>query len=196
MKRLLASLFIAVSASLCNAQGWLDYTLDIGDGYAIWRNNATDINIANSKNIILIGPSENDAVGPVVAYSTTERFIFTRNFGKKPRNLFEGDTFTNIDPDREFYFVLTKGTDEVAGPLTKQEFESRPETKAVSQIKWLAPKNPNFWLPVLGTLMFFSMAIPILAIKFFWITIPAIVAIVLLIRHILKKRKQKAQQPA
>ena len=193
MKRLLVSLFLAGYASLCHAQGWLDYTLDIGDGYAIWRNNSMDINVANSNNTILIGPGASDAVGPIVAYSTTEKFIFTRNAGKKPRNLFKGDTFQNIDPDREFFFVLTKGTDEVAGPFTKQEFENRPETKAGTQIQWLKPKNPNFWLPLLGSLMFLAIAIPLLAIKYFWITIPVILAIALLIKRILNKRKQKAQ---
>jgi hypothetical protein len=180
MKKLLVSLFIAASASLCHAQGWLDFKLDIGDGYAIWRNNSRDVNVANSNDTVLMW---SDRTGPVVAYATTERFIFTRNRGNDPES----------DPDQEFFFVLTKGTDEFAGPLTKREFENRPETKTVSQIKWLKPTNPNFWRPVLGTLMFFLFAIPILAIKFFWVTIPVIIVLVLLIRDIRKQRKQNAR---
>ena len=110
IRRIVAIFVLLLSASVCFATGWHDYTLDIGDGYAIWRNNVMDINVANADRQILIGPGENDPIGPVVAYATTRKFIFTRNLGKKTRNLFEGDRFQDVDPEKEFFFVEVKSS--------------------------------------------------------------------------------------
>ncbi len=191
MKRFIASLIFFAFVPVIHAQGWLDYKLEIGDGYAIWRNNSMDISVANSTDTLLIGPGENDAIGPVVEYSTTERFIFTKNLGKKPRNLFTADTLQEVDIAQEFYFILIKGPDTVIGPLTQQEFESRPEVQSISPIKWKSPENPNFWLPVLGTLYFLLLVIPFLVIKYFWITIPTVAVICFMIRRQRKKRLSK-----
>ena len=186
-------LIILLTATNAHATGWLDYKLDIGDGYTIWRNNSIDINVANSEDRILIGFNDNNnPVGPVVAYAATDQFIFTRNLGKKQRNLFEGDTFQNVDPEQEYFFILTKKTDSVVGPLTNEKFNSRAEIKASSPIIWEIPQNPNFWLPLFGTLMFLLVSLPILAMKFSWITIPVSISIVFLVWHFRRKRRLNA----
>jgi hypothetical protein len=195
-KRVAAILLFAAISSVCLASGWHDYSLDIGDGYSIVRCNSLQIIVANAHGQILIGPDcdhYDDPVGPVVEYATTERFVFTRNLGKRARNLFVGDTFQDVDPTQEFFFILAKGTDAVTGSLTRQEFSSRPEVTAASPIGWCTPRNPNFWLPLGGDLLFLAYSIPILSVMYFWVTVPLVAAVILLIAHIRRRRKQRAQ---
>ena len=196
MKRITIMLAVLLTTLVCHAVGWNDFTLDIGDGYNVFRANSMDVCIGKADRSLILYPRDHDKVGPVVRYITTPDYILTKNFGRIPRNLFEGDTFQNVDPSQEYFFVIAKANDEVLGPFLEDEFMKRPEVTSLGDLDWLIPKNPNFWLPLFGSLMFLVIAIPILAIKFFWITVLMIVAVLLLIRHIRKKRKEKAQQAA
>jgi hypothetical protein len=153
-----------------------------------------DVCIGKADGSLVLCPDDHDKVGPVIRYITTPQYILTKNLGRKPRNLFEGDTFQDIDSSREFFFVITKGTDEVIGPLSEDEFAERPEVVSLDQLDWQIPKNPSFWLPLFGSLMFLAISIPILATKFFWITIPVIIVVVLLIRQFAKKWRENSQQ--
>jgi len=193
MKRVTAILAVLLSASVCLASGWNDFTLDIGDGYTVVRCNSMDVCIGKSDHSLILYPRNHDKVGPVVRYISTPNYILTKNLGRTPRNLFEGDTFQNVDPSQEHFFVIVKANDEVLGPFSEEDFSKRPEVASLGKLDWQIPKNPNFWLPLFGSLMFLAIAIPILAIKFFWITIPLIIGVILLIRHMTKRRKRKAQ---
>ncbi|MBN2643101.1 MAG: hypothetical protein JXR78_15720 [Victivallales bacterium] len=193
MKRITTILAILLSASVCLASGWNDFSLDIGDGYNVFRANSMDVCIGRADGSLILYPRDHDEVGPVVRYIVTPDYILTKNLGRTPRNLFEGDTFQDVDPSQEYFFIIAKANDEVHGPFSADEFSERPEIANLGELDWQIPKNPNFWLPIFGSLMFLAIATPILAIKFLWITIPVIVGLILLIQHIRKKRKKKIQ---
>ncbi|MHB8858861.1 MAG: hypothetical protein ACYC6Z_05170 [Thermoleophilia bacterium] len=190
MKRIAIVLTLLLLAPFCLATGWNDYTLDIGDGYDVFRANSLDVCIGKSSGSLILCPSNYDNVGPIDQYITTPQHIFTKNLGRKPRNLFEGDTFQDIDSSKTFYFIISKANDEVIGPLTEDEFARRPEVTDLERLNWQTPHNPNFLLPILGSLMFLAISIPILAIKFFWITVPATIVSILLLEHGRKKRRK------
>jgi hypothetical protein len=209
MRRAVTTSILLLSAFACFASGWRDYTLDIGDGYYIFRANSMDVCVGKADHGLILYPDKFANVGPVVRYITTPQHILTRNLGRKSRNLFQGDTFQDVDPSQTFFFVISKGTDEIVGPLSEDEFTGRPEVASLGQpnwqtpgdsraaslgqLNWQTPKNPNFWLPLLGGLMFLAFAIPILAVKFFWITIPATIGMVLLVMRVRARRGGKPQ---
>ena len=174
MAKLLATLCAFLSpAFACLASGWNDYILDIGDGYKIVR--ASSFEVCLDKG----GPIHPEIFsGPLCRYITTPKYIFTMNRDISPLN-------------RESYFVVTKGPDEVVGPLSSADFAKRPEVASLGPLDWKSPRNPNFWAPLLGSLLFLVLAIPILAIKFFWIVIPVVVAI-LVLRNVRRRRREAA----
>ncbi len=193
MKRITAILTFLLSASVCFASGWHDYTLDIGDGYNVFRANSMDVCIGKANGRLILYPNDHDNVGPVVRYIVTPDYVLTKNLGRKPRNLFEGDTFQNVDSSQEHFFVIAKVNDEVSGPYSEEEFLQRPEVASLGQLDWQIPTNPNRLTPLLGNIMFIAFSIPFLAIGYFWITIPLIIGTVLLIRYIKTIRRRKAQ---
>jgi uncharacterized membrane protein len=192
LKRFITIPVFLLSASVCLATGWNDYRRDIGDGYSIFRANSFDRGVSY-KNSGLIDPYAFPQIGPVYGYYVTDAFIFARAYGRKMRNLFEGDTFEETDRTEQFYFILKKGENEITGPLLLSEFEVNDVVQQHSPIQWQPPRNPNFWRPLLGSFMFLAIAIPILAIKFFWVSIPVIVVGILLVIKILKRKRKKAQ---
>jgi len=180
---------------MCLAQGYGDYALDIGDGYRVVRCNGMDVAICKTdRNIVILSPSDYEKVGPLDQYITTPDFIFTRNLGRKPRNLHEGDTFEDVDPSQEYFFSITKGTDIVHGPFNQEEFFRLPEVAYLGQLDWQTPGNPNPWWIYGYFIKRLIVFLVVAAIDAYWITIPLIVGIFPLIIHNRKKRKEKAQQ--
>lgn len=180
-----------LAASVCLAQGWNDYELDIGDGYHVFRTDSLRVGIDKDRHPLL-SPDMYDNVGPLRRHLATPKHIFAMSVGRKPRNLFSGDKFQDIDPTKEFYFIITKGTEAVVGPLSKEDFAKRPEVVSLGQLDWKTPRNPSFWIPLLGTIFFIVLSIPMLAIKFFWIIIPIVVAI-LVLRNAKWRREEAAK---
>jgi uncharacterized membrane protein len=173
-----------------HASGWNDYSLDIGDGYMVFRANSMDVCIGRTGGSVILYPQDYAEVGPVIAYDMKNEFILTKNAGRIPRNLFEGDSFENVDHRKEWYFLIPKATNEPLGPYTKTAFAGVLEEKGIQNIEWVRPRNPNFGTPLLGGLMFIVIAIPILAIKFFYISTPLLILTVWGIMHLIKKRRQ------
>ncbi len=188
VRRFITTSVLLLSASVCAASGWNDYILDIGDNYVVQRSNSLDVCIGKSDRNVILFPRDYDSVGPVVGYITTSTHIMTKNHGRTSRDLFDGDMYQEVDPSREFFFIIVKGTDEVVGPLPESDFTSRPEVVALGSLDWRVPENPYFWRPLLGTSLFIAISIPILAIKYFWISIPFTVGVVLLVRYIRRRR--------
>jgi hypothetical protein len=176
------------------ASGWNDYSLDIGDGYMVFRANSLDVCIARTGGRIILFPQDYKDVGPVVAYNMRDEYILTRNAGRVPRNHFEGDTFEEVDFGKEWYFFIPKATDKPVGPYEKTVFMNLMNEKGITNVEWIEPRNPNFWSPVLGNSMFILMAIPFLAVKYFYISIPLVALSIWGIRKILKKRKLSKSQ--
>ena len=194
MKMILAIIAGLLLAGTCLAQGYGDYELDIGDGYTVVRCNGMDVCIGSADQGLIIYPSKYDNLGPVVQYITTPEYIFTRNYGRKPRNLHKGDTFEDVDPSQEYFFSISKRTGSVQGPFSQKEFSQLPEVANLGQLDWQTPENPDPWGILRDHPRLLIVFLPFLAIRYFWITIPAIVGLVLLIRNIRKKLKMKAQQ--
>lgn len=185
MKLKLALIVLLLMSSCCFATGWHDYRLDIGDGYIIFRANALDVGLSKRGGSIIVSPTDYDGVGPIVSYANKEKFVFTRNIGTKDRHLVAGDPFQDLDHTNEFYFIVSKEDDEVIGPLSETDFVNHPNVLSVNAIDWHVPKNPNFWTPLGGNLLFcFSSAL---------ISISVISGIVLIL-IIRKKRKRQLEK--
>ena len=97
MRSLLSVLLLLLSGANLYASGWNDYELDIGDGYSVFRMNSMDVCIGTKGGSLILYPSDYKHVGPVIDYQMLEKYILTKNAGVNPRNLFEGDTFEDID---------------------------------------------------------------------------------------------------
>ena len=190
MKLIQFILALFLISDTVNASGWNDYSLDIGDGYMVFRANSMDVCIGQAGGSIILYPQDYAEVGPVVAYEVKNEYILTKNAGRVPRNLFEGDTSENVDYGKEWYFVIPKATDEPLGPYAKADFLDVLKEKGIQNVDWVEPKNPNFWTPLLGGLFFLVVAIPILTIKYFYISIPLVICVVWAIRRFLKRRKK------
>lgn len=191
MKIIVAMVVILFVSITCFATGWHDYELDIGDGYRIFRYNSIDVCIGKVGGSLILLPRNYADLGPVVGYFTTQKFIFTKNIGRKDRNLFKGDTFQDLDTTREFYFIITKHSDKIIGPLAESDFVGHPHVSGSGPIEWQVPRNPNLVRPLLGDLMFLAIAIPILAVKYFWVSVPLIATIIILTKFSHRKRKEK-----
>ena len=190
MKPILVILALIFMSDSIHASGWNDYSLDIGDGYAIFRSNSRDVSIGRTSGSLIRYPQMRAEVGPVVAYAMMDEFILTKNAGRAPRNHFESDTFEKADYGKEWYFLIPKATDKPLGPYTKTAFFDVLGERGIQNVEWLEPKNPNFWSPLLGNLMFMAIVILIPAIKFFYISIPLLILAFWGIMRLLKKRKQ------
>ncbi len=175
------------TCSIAFGSGWHDYQMEIGDGYSLFRNNSMDVGIGKKDNSIILFPMDYEGIGPVTSYQISVAYILTKNKGRKDRNLFEGDTSEEIDNNKDFFFILQKKDNGVFGPYKEIEFEKVAKEKGIEIKEWIIPKNPNYWRPLLGNLMFIALSIPILMIRFFYITIPLLFFIGWIIFNKLKK---------
>jgi len=183
-------LALLLTSRVVYAAGWHDYSLDIGEGYMVFRTNSMNVCIGETGGSLILYPRDYPEVGPVMAYDMNDKFILTKNAGRVPRNLFKGDTFENVDYGKEWYFLIPKATNKPIGPFTANAFQDVLEEKGIQKIEWVRPRNPNFWTPLFGNLMFIAIAIPILAMKFFYISIPLLILSGWVVIRIIKNRKQ------
>jgi hypothetical protein len=171
------------------ATGWNDYRLDIGDGYSIIKANSLDICLAESNGSILLRPLDFEHMGPIVGYYSNDSVILTKNAGRNRRNLFDGDTFEEADYTAEFFFIFEKDGKSLRGPFQKLEFQKNIFQLGINHFDWSAPKNPNFWRPLIGGLFCLSLAIPILTVKHYYVSIPVIAIFIYGLRAFFKRRK-------
>ena len=182
-----APLFLLTLASLPHfacASGWNDYELTIAPGYKIVRCNSLDVCLGNDDGLVIYAPSNYANTGPIVGYSVTDTHILLRTLGQTPRKLFDGDTFENVDPSQEYYFVFYKSNDQLEGPFSLAEFRSHAVVKEIGQPEWTKPTNPNMVLPVAGGLMFLAFSAAILGI-----VIGLVVAIIGVLMSLVRGRR-------
>lgn len=175
-----AFLAVAFLSTMCPASGWNDFALDIGEGYQIVRANHLDVVLVRNGEIVLDG-SNYTTLGPITGYFQDRTHIFVRLAGTKPRNLFAGDTFIEVDETRLSYFIVTKGSDTNSGPLTLAEFAARPELAGAAEVKWITPRNPNILLPLSGAALFIAYSIPILVVGKPLVGVPLLLALLLVL---------------
>ncbi|MHC4574182.1 MAG: hypothetical protein ACYS76_08630 [Planctomycetota bacterium] len=186
MKKVLVFIFYLVTSSGVFATGWNDYELDIGDGYSIVRANTFDVMLVRNKRIIVSNHNYGN-IGPITHYHKNAKFILLRTAGWKPRSLFEGDEFKKIDSTKTYYFVVKVTDGSVQGPLLGEAFLMHESVISVGNFDWIRPTNPNFWLPLAGTLYFVLLSIPILYVMHWYLTVP----ITLLVIYWLLKRSRR-----
>lgn len=178
-----------------NSSGWNDYSLDLGEGFRIIRANSFDKGL-DGPNQIHIFHRNYPKIGPLVGYYKDPNYIFVKTIGWKYRNLFEGDTFKEGDPSKEYYFIVNILDSSINGPLIGQQFNIEANNIGFSSIDWMDSKNPNFWTPLIGTLMFLAISLPILYVKYWFYTLPISAVLIFLISAWNRKRhneKSKAE---
>ena len=184
---------LLVFPAVCLGTGWNDYSLDIGDGYRIIRVNSFDKGLEGT-NGVSIFPHSYREIGPLSHYYKDSNFIFVKSIGWKKRNLFEGDTFKDQDPSKEYYFIIRINNGVVSGPSSYETFSEEIKTIGIESVPWVYPTNPNFWTPLMGGLMFIGLAIPILYLKFWYATFPFTIGLVYLLLKWKQKRHNKILQ--
>jgi len=192
MRNILVILSIVYSIS-SQASGWNDYNLEIGDGYSIFRANSFDVTLAKDMGLIISNHNFNE-IGPITHYHKDSENIFIKATGWKNRGAFDGNIFKEIDDSKEFFFIVAVGSTEVKGPLDLKDFNDTQELKEMGNVGWIAPQNPNFWTPLLGTLMFISFAIMIMYIVNWFITVPVTVIVGYVLFKWLKNRHNNRLQ--
>lgn len=155
-----------------SAAGWHDYELPIDPGFKIVRANELNVVLCHHDRTVL-APRSHVGVGPICAYAVTPTHIFSRHYGRSPRNLFAGDTYENVDTTKHFFFVTIKSGAEVEGPFDEQAFLNHSAVKAVAPIQWIEPKNPNIAAPLFGSLYFLAVSALVLG----WPILVAVVAV-------------------
>lgn len=180
---------ILIFHSTSFASGWNDYKLDIGDGFSIVRANSLEVVLVSSDNTITLYPGDYEGVGPIVAYSMKKDYIFTKNAGRYKRNLFEGDTFEDIDYDKKFFFIVDKKNENIDGPLTEKQFSFMVQKLGDFKVKWKKPRNPNFLVSLIGTLIFLFMSFFILVWKSYYVFLPILGLGIIVIAVLFKKRR-------
>lgn len=153
----LALIALAFATVPAQASGWNDYELKIAPGFSIYRANDLDVCLGTSDGSLIVCPSSSRdlSVGPLNAYMVTEEWILTRHRGLRRASEnpteFEGAS-------EEFFFIVSRATRAVEGPFDRASFASRSPVPSQS-LKWIAPHNPNFWLPLFGGLLFLSYTV-------------------------------------
>ena len=147
-KQLIVATVLLITTSSCFASGWNDYQLDIGDGYRIYRCNSIEIGISRVRGNILTG--DKSQVGPLQKYAITDDHIFAWHYGRSG---------WDIDQTKEYWFVIEKITDNVIGPVSREQFNELPEVIAGDPIDWQSPENPQAGLLALVPLGFLAAVI-------------------------------------
>lgn len=165
VRKLITVLSLVFSATV-SASGWLDYELDIGDGYHIFRASSLEVSLTRNHEVIVSSDYYRE-IGPINGYVKSPTYIFLRTTGRKP-----GDQFQEIDATKAFYFVVHVDSTKVEGPLSADNFRRHPSVVAAGTFAWLKPQNPHFWRPLLGMLFFVLVSPPILYAKYWFVTVP------------------------
>jgi hypothetical protein len=158
-KPFIATLMLLLSPALAVASGWQDYTLTIAPGFTIERMNSFQVCLAGAEELLLVCPK--GEVGPIEEFAVTEDSIVTKNLGAKPA---EGEPAkVQIDPAKEFFFLVRRADESITGPLTRVEWE-KANLPNLSTLHWVRPSNPSFWTPLLGNLAFVGFIVSMVAI--------------------------------
>ena len=182
-KQFIAATVLLIATSSCFAAG--DYQRDIGDGYKIYRNNSFDIGISKYGGNILTGTDLHKLIGPLQEYAVTDDYIFAWHHGRND---------WDIDETKEYCYVVEKATVRVIGPISRKAFDRRPEVIAASPIKWKIPTHPHLWLLLLESLLVLGFIFCYMAISHYWISIPLMAGLILLIWFIYSRWPNKVRQ--
>jgi hypothetical protein len=180
---------VLLSASLCLGSGLNDFELDLGDGYKLVRCNPASSSICDSNGTVLCPGADDRDVGPVVGYIVTQEHIIAKAWGRPLQVHFEGDKHDRPVSSHEFFYIIAKGPNQVVGPLTGQDFAKRPEVVELKPLDWKTPEDPR---PQPAPPALWVVFAAVLAARYWWVSVPAILGAVILIVHVRKARGRKA----
>lgn len=141
------------------ATGWNDYSLPIGDNIAIYRMNAMEYCVGRIEGSLFIcsGPrSEYGPLGPLAKYAQNQTSVFARYFGIQPCESHPKQNCT--DRNKGHFFIINKEDGRVTGPMDQPSFQQSLIAQRSPALEWFVPKNPNTFLPVVGTFMFLAFS--------------------------------------
>jgi hypothetical protein len=182
-------LLALVIAGPATAAGWHDYALPIAPGFTIYRSNSFEVCLGEADGVILICPKENGLFGPIAAYAVTDAAILTKHFGvtRNERN----PSIPEGDPTKEFFFLTSRKDKQITGPLTADEWRQR-RLASLAAVTWVEPRNPDFWFPLFGDMMFLGYLV-IIVLYSWWPVALAVLAAVLLLLY---RRKRSGRGAA
>lgn len=183
--RMTTCVLVALISTAASASGWNDYSADIGQGFEISRMSSFQVCIGQTNGALLICPREGDEFGPVSGYAFTESHLLVKAYGAMPHP--KAPELSTADRDKAFFFLIDKGTLEVAGPFTAEEFHSSSAVPA--QIDWTRPENPDVTGALLGAVMFLGIA----ALIFGW---PVVLVLLIAGAFLVLRKRRRAKTAA
>jgi hypothetical protein len=142
-----ALLLLALLSTVAHASGWNDYELPIDSAYSIYRMNADEICLGDSRGHLILCPHEGSSFGRIVEYAQTNTHIFTRNLGG------------GSNSQAYALFIVSKDSGSYVGPLDGAAFETAVAALGSPAIEWMTPRNPNVIVPMIGSLLFLAIAL-------------------------------------
>ena len=126
----------------------------------------------------------------------TDRFVFAKTLGKRLRD--ELETVGEINYTKTYYFIVLKENDKVIGPLSETQFLDHPFVAGAKPVDWKVPSNPDVLLPLLFSLLIVASVLWLLAVKFYWISVPAVIAVVVIVFVEIRqgRRRRRKSQPS
>jgi hypothetical protein len=144
-----AVLLLACSGAGCSGT-WRDYRVEVAPGFAVERRSSFLVCLAGPSGRFLTCPDAQPGVGPLAEYAVTDDAIVTKHLGSQP--VVGRPDLAQIDPTQEFFFRVRRSDEDVAGPYTRAAWQQEKDLPALSSLAWFRPRNPSFWVPLLGDL--------------------------------------------
>lgn len=122
---------------------WDSYRVPIDSDYSLVKIDSVDIFLSRrqgSRLTPVVMPMDFQGLGPMNALAVTDRYLFARHYGKQQRNLLEGDDLLVVDESRQYWFIINKINNDIAGPLTMQQLR-----KWVSVLRIQMPQD---WMTI------------------------------------------------
>lgn len=134
-----------------------DYSLKIDDEYEISRANDLQVSLQyTGKHDLVYYHDMFPTTGPIYSYKVTPKHIFLWVYGRKPRNLFPGDKYEDVDPSNQSYLILDKSNQQLVGPLNLADFQAHPIVQSFGDFSWIKTRNPELFVRIvslIGTLL-------------------------------------------
>jgi hypothetical protein len=172
IRSIAAVLLLAHSGAGCSA-AWSNYRVEVAPGFAVERRSSFLVCLAGPAGRYLTCPDSQPEVGPLVEYAVTGDAIVTKHLGSQA--VVGRPELVQIDPTQEFFFHVRRSDEAVAGPYTRADWQQEEDLPALSSLAWMRPRNPSFWVPLLGDLFmlgFFALYVgwPVIAaISALWV---------------------------
>lgn len=126
---------------------WDSYKVRISDKYSLVKIDSIDIFLTRDERIgekqvamPVVMPADFPVLGRLHELAVSEKYLFARHFGKRKRNLYEGDKLLVTDSSKLHWIIINKKNNDILGPISRPQFEQ--------WVKALRIKTPEKWVTV------------------------------------------------